>query len=268
MGVKQYLLDQNHITIHTDSLCSLLQIQKYLLTPHKYDHHTHRDSIAAICQEILHRCNQGTTITLQKVKAHIGIHGNEMADTIATKGFLPHPAHVDKFREETSLDHIPSQPHTEHWWPHCKRESPQPTNPPTNTPDPIHPLSTLTQLPTPLPDLSTRPRGIYQQLWLTHHLNMIPGCRQFIFGAKIPPTARGVIIRYWYGCLYTQKLAYRFKKASNDLCPLCQKPDSGSHLLGACTHSKITGHRVNRHNDTVRIIGRLLKDTLDVKGVP
>jgi ribonuclease HI len=257
-GAKHYLHLENHLTINTDSMCSLLQIQKFLQNPHKFKHHTHRDMLEAISQTLLDRCSQGTSITLQKVKAHTGIHGNEMADHIASKGFLPlqQGTNTQPHMEELTLDHIPNQPHTSYWWPHSTR--------PIGGHPHLCAHNTLQQTPHSIPNLSTRPMGIYQTLWEKLSPQLVPNCRNYIFASTIPPPVRGVITRYWYGCLYTQKMAHRFKQAPNDLCPMCKSPDSGTHLLGACTHPAITKHRIQRHNDVVRAIGRLLRLSTDL----
>ena len=173
-----------------------------------------------------------------------------MADHIATKSSLPSQHLNGKTPMHADLHHIPSQPHLHYWWPHSG--------------DPLSPHTHLKQLPTKPPDLSTRKKGIYQSLWETKSHQLVPNCRQYIFKSNIPPASRGVILRYWNGCLYNQKIAFRLKHSANDRCPMCRAPDSGTHMLGACTHPHITKLRIQRHNDVVRVVGRLIRSSLNL----
>ncbi len=54
------------------------------------------------------------------------------------------------------------------------------------------------------------------------------------------------ILKFIYGQLYNGKIAYRFKHAPTDACPLCGLPDSCTHITGQCKeHNDL---RILRHN--------------------
>ena len=43
-------------------------------------------------------------------------------------------------------------------------------------------------------------------------------------------------------------------------CPLCKNPDSGTHVLGACTHRLIEGLYIERHNKAVVTAGKAIME--------
>ncbi|KAK3234388.1 hypothetical protein CYMTET_55330 [Cymbomonas tetramitiformis] len=73
------------VSICTDSLTSLYQIQNMKRRPHMLERHVHRDILWKIMKQIQTLNREGTKVALYKVKAHVGIHGNEMADEVAKK---------------------------------------------------------------------------------------------------------------------------------------------------------------------------------------
>ena len=66
----------------TDSLTSLYLVNGYLVRPHQFCYHKHRWLVAAIAQNLLSRT---ASVRLTKVRAHIGVSGNEAADALATQ---------------------------------------------------------------------------------------------------------------------------------------------------------------------------------------
>ncbi|KAK3236274.1 hypothetical protein CYMTET_53576 [Cymbomonas tetramitiformis] len=73
------------VNICTDSLTSLYQIQNMKRRPHALEKHVHRDILWKIMKQIQTLNGEGTKVALYKVKAHVGIHGNEKADEVARK---------------------------------------------------------------------------------------------------------------------------------------------------------------------------------------
>ena len=68
-----------------------------------------------------------------------------------------------------------------------------------------------------------------------------------------------------HGTFWNAKLARHFQKpylgkASDGRCPLCKNPDSGTHVLGACTHRLIKGLYIERHNEAVATAGKAIME--------
>ena len=71
--------------IATDSRCSMQKINKHLRAPAQTKDDCHRPLLQAITTLIVERAKTGPTTKIMKVKSHIGIHDNEMADKLANE---------------------------------------------------------------------------------------------------------------------------------------------------------------------------------------
>ncbi len=60
------------------------------------------------------------------------------------------------------------------------------------------------------------------------------------------------LLKFIYGQLYNGKLAQRYGHTPTDICPLCHKPDSCTHIAGEC--SKHDALRIGRHNAACQLI--------------
>lgn len=73
-------------------------------------------------------------------------------------------------------------------------------------------------------------------------------------------------IKLRFGTFWNAKLAMRFRKPYNEQkisdgkCPLCGGLDSGTHVLGACTHRLIKGLYIERHNEAVAAVGKAIME--------
>ena len=76
---------QNDEKIATDSKCSMDKIAKHLRDPKLTTNDCHQPMLQAIVQLLTDRARVGLQTTLMKVKSHIGIKGNEMADKLANQ---------------------------------------------------------------------------------------------------------------------------------------------------------------------------------------
>ncbi len=72
-------------SIATDSKCSMQKIGMHLRSPSSTVDDCHRPLLEAIGHELTQRAQVGDETILLKVKSHIGIHGNEMADKLANE---------------------------------------------------------------------------------------------------------------------------------------------------------------------------------------
>jgi len=80
--------------IATESACSLSQIRKQLLFPELHRKHTH----CKLLEQIVSMINESDTpINFYKIKAHIGVIGNEFADAMAKHAALHNYGHDEKF---------------------------------------------------------------------------------------------------------------------------------------------------------------------------
>ncbi|KAK3247629.1 hypothetical protein CYMTET_42872 [Cymbomonas tetramitiformis] len=77
--------EEKVLTICTDSLNSIRQLETMRRKPHHMERHQHRDLLHAILTNIEGVIATGTKVRILKVKAHIGIAGNEAADQAAKK---------------------------------------------------------------------------------------------------------------------------------------------------------------------------------------
>ena len=71
--------------IATDSRCSMQKINKHLRAPAQTKDDCHQPLLQAITTLIVERAKAGLLTKIMKVKSHIGIHGNEMADKLANE---------------------------------------------------------------------------------------------------------------------------------------------------------------------------------------
>ena len=69
----------------TYSKCSTQKIGMHLRSPSSTVDDRHRPLLEAIGHEIMQRTQAGDETILLKVKSHIGIHGNEIADKLANE---------------------------------------------------------------------------------------------------------------------------------------------------------------------------------------
>ncbi|KAJ9516566.1 hypothetical protein QJQ45_015254, partial [Haematococcus lacustris] len=232
--------------IATDSLCSLYQIRRALANPMSLITHKHNDILTAIATLII---DSPVTIQFFKVRAHSGIIGNEGADALAKHAALhPELANTPAYSPTTRNE-------TKNW------------------------LSNATDgdSPAPLPDCRHSVRAhmhrkhklglanqdsIYYQM--TQELRKVAATgagERVMIDTNITTHAQRTALLYRTGGLYNQKLAMRWKRATDDRCPLCGEADSATHLLSGC--SETLPMVQERHNGAGRLITKAIsKGTL------
>ena len=75
--------EQEDLVIATDSACAMQAIKEHLQNPEAHRYHKHKRLFQAISNKILPHARDSQHTSWVKVKSHIGIRGNELADALA-----------------------------------------------------------------------------------------------------------------------------------------------------------------------------------------
>ena len=248
-----------------DSLCTLQLISKALKRPYATNLSLHDRVLAEIVELLKQKARQGTKIYIAKVKAHIGVHGNEMADRAANKAAdAQHNGKIDEVKYSISLG---NDPLADKLWPYHK--------PPTEGEQPSFAVANLhdslkKQLCHKCHKGYTKPT-IYSNL----HDNLVPDMHLPTANISTTTKPKNItypmkrnVLRYKTGTLWNAKLAQRFKRPygahpthlhrGQGMCPHCGNPDSGSHIAAACSHPYMKGLYIQRHNELTIIIAEAL----------
>ena len=73
-------MHNDDVTILTDSMTSLHLIRKAIRSPMRLQDNKHHELLEEIVNILIERSEANLRTTIGKVKAHVGIHGNEQAD--------------------------------------------------------------------------------------------------------------------------------------------------------------------------------------------
>ncbi|KAJ9510231.1 hypothetical protein QJQ45_015712 [Haematococcus lacustris] len=232
--------------IATDSLCSLYQIRRALANPMSLINHRHNDILTDIATLII---DSPVTTQFYKVRAHSGIIGNEGADALAKHAAL-HP------EKANTLEYHPTTPKERGIWLNNGTDG---------------------ENLAPLPDCRHSVRAhmhskhklglanqdsIYYQMTQDITKAAAKGAGERVMtDATISIPAQRTALLYRTGGLYNQKLAMRWKQATDDRCPLCGEADSATHLLSGCSETLPLVQE--RHNGAGRLIAKAIsKGTL------
>eukprot|EP00882_Tetradesmus_deserticola_P009609 GHRQ01010144.1.p1 GENE.GHRQ01010144.1~~GHRQ01010144.1.p1 ORF type:complete len:419 (-),score=-3.27 GHRQ01010144.1:138-1394(-) len=207
------------------------------------------------------------TVHLWKVKSHIGVVGNEMADTTAVAVAKGHE--LDEDIEQANMAG-PSNNRGDMYWLYTAEEL-QPTGDDAaigmagETANHA-PKVCLALLPEPNLKEALKSRlhkhcklgqsntdTIYHASWETmkdkidHHYS-----HRFMTSSTVSSSLRKLVLQYRYGLLPTYKLLKRYKKSDSSLCPLCGQEDGGHHAMSGC--SKLLEKATIRHNNVGSLI--------------
>jgi len=224
----------------------MYQIKKAVYKPQDIQEHRH----VSLLQDIANTIQQnGRTIHIYKVKSHIGIIGNERADSYATSVASASAALTPYDLTVTDCSNNRNQ---EQWIYALPRALPMPS---------INSQTLPTHAAKPLPDINKSLKS------RCHHLHRLGLANKtttyFSAAASISPLTLPVshsfmtstivsgrevtnALKLRSGNLYTQKLAKRYNLSPTSKCPLCNEEDGGYHVASGC--SALTDMYIARHH--------------------
>ena len=234
-----------NVTIITDSLTSLHLICKAMRRSMQLAGHKHIAPLDAIVEVLIHRSNARHRAHIEQVRAHIGIHRNEIADKGANQACgnnAMHTAHVD----------MGSQPYGTRYWPTCIETT-------FTAPIPITRTNFVQNLHADLKHevhehckLGFSNPLSYFKYWSSvskaAHRHLSNALRTL---KTIPYGAKRYVLQHRGGVLYNEKFAVVHGRQLNGLCPMCHLSDSAGHMLGGCLHRHAKGVIITRHNQEI-----------------
>jgi ribonuclease HI len=238
------------VHICTDSLGAIYQVAKVVARPQDLREHRHHLLLHRIRDAIE---KSSVPIHLWKVKSHIGIVGNERADSTAKA--VANGNTADFCEEELCTFLAPSHDRLERYWPHSEEEVEVVDNKTgTRSYQTVYtPMSSLHDALDshvhPICNLGlSNTQSVYFSSWknvsgtIDHKHS-----HAFLSSSRVTYRVRKLVLQYRYGLLPTHKLMKRYKLSSTSLCPLCGEEDGGHHAVSACP--KLSTSVTNRHND-------------------
>ena len=271
------------IRIFTDSLSSLQAIRQHYTNPgttsakHYHHHSLLLNGITTLLEE---RKSLGLRTTLQKLRGHTNIRGNDLADTAAKLAVT----HYDTLppAQTRRVDLGENAPRPQHWVMYTAK-------PPLPSPGlamgtrcatlrrpwwTIPEADRLQMHAFTRPPLQLRRKVRDSLLSSMHHSSLywrliraskVEGARTKTVGQALHKKFNyhswegTTLLKFIYGQLYNGKLAKRYGHTQSDLCPLCQKPDSCTHIAGECpAHDAL---RISRHNTACQLIHAAIRKT-------
>jgi hypothetical protein len=235
-------------TIFTDSLCSLYQIRAAILRPHSLTFSKHKDLLANIVALLRTRSTSGLATNLVKVPGHAGVHGNDVAD------FWARMAVADRAACKW-VDPSNNQPRSSYYWAADRAA----TTDGTSGEAPIFYVNDL------ISDVKRRigsqtetgyaKHGTYVTAWRDAWSVLdLPRSTSIMKGTGGNHSVAMSVFRAWWGLVWNNKLAARFKRQTDATCPLCTQLDSTSHILWGCMHPDMKASYILRHDDAVKAI--------------
>ena len=270
----QHALQENqrepHVHILTDSLTAL---QKILLLHSQplnstRDHHHH--VLQLISNLIEQRSRNGLSTNISKVSAHTGVWGNEIADKAAkavvtavmehrTGEGVPYPDWV-------TPTEVPVQPHRPAY---VLTDDPPPNQDGTQpTPRVFTTKADLHKHIKPQLRLHTAPPSTYHSIMEKARRNSDPTDFTYIakhIRALIATGSRHQakrLLAFVWGTMYTQKHAFWFGYAKDQICPVCDiDTDSCTHVGSGCRHPHLKSLYMDRHSAAVRLIRSFINNS-------
>ena len=255
-------------TIATDSKCSMDKIAKHLQNPALTTNDCHQPMLQAIVTLLANRARAGLSTTLMKVKSHIGIKGSEMADQLANTA-------AQQVATEGQLDIDVSSKYLENfehkYWPKQKVKHQAYNGETTELWQHVRDLkdSLMGAIHIKMRLGQSNQDSVWFKAWADVFEHTEPKyTNAFWEMPQITASMTTNLLKTRQGNLWTMKLAFQrnmaymkgLPKASNDLCPLCHRPDSAGHMLGGCMNADMKALYIARHDKAMRhVLKQVLK---------
>ena len=224
-----------------------------LRCPIKSKDDCHRLLLQAIVDLMIRRAKQGASTKIIKVKSHIGIHGNEMADQLANEA-------AEECRRGRNFDHDVSQLHAEpfkdRFWLQRKVQATNETGTHT-TYEPLRDLhDDLKQQMHAKHRLGqSNQESIYYKAWKAVLPYRDPKhSDSFRTTSGVSEAAVVTIDKCRTGTLGNNKRLFMMGKLPHKKCPLCKHDDSIGHIMGACAHPDLRKQYIARHDKAARML--------------
>ena len=252
-------METQDCTIATDSLASMFMINNALRSFSRTSESPHSELLKVIAQVILSRAKLGLKTSLLKVKSHIGVQGNDMADQLANAA---------RDSEQCSISiAIGNDAFHDRKWPAILKRSGTSQGQQQQTWHKAGNLHACIRKHAAASQAKglTRP-GDYHGNWANVTTELHASSFGFWRNAAIPFWTKVNMLKAQWGQLWNKSIACNRRmaymsgqaRATNPSCPLCGEKDGISHMLGGCTHPLMTALQIERHNLASRKILRLL----------
>ena len=261
---------KNNIVVFIDSKAAINAINAHLHSKKHTHDKLHSALLDAISLHLLARAEANKHTHLCKVKSHVGIEGNEIADKVASAAAdnsLTHAIPPNTTIIAPTMDLSSYRTELPAWWPLISSSPPQAPRPTTTNDATVW---------TPANNAPKMLRQITQQRLVSD--------QHTVYGKGLQDDARACVAKTnnlaWEigtdaqqrtailtrtGKLYNKKLEYIYSgrtDAAQAPCPLCGQPDSVSHIVtAACRHKDMKAIAIKRHNLAVSIIAKALLKT-------
>jgi len=245
----------------TDWKCSVQKIGIHLRSPSSTVDDCHRPLLEAIGHELMQRAQAGDETILLKVKSHIGIHGNEMADKLANEA-------ADECCMGRHFDYDLSNDYTQslrdkYWLQQTIQvqtaEGPAETRACISDLDDslrkaLHDKHKLGQ---------SNQKSLYFQLWdKVQPFRVKPHSDALWTMPSIPESHKRNIFKHRTGQTWNENMAFQRHVpympgqsiAMDTCCPLCRGDDSQGHIFGSCMHPDMSKQYIARHDKAMRTV--------------
>ena len=230
--------------VATDSLTSMRLIWKAVTNPADLEDHLHKDLLGDIARMISER---DTPIDIYKIKSHIGMVGNEMADIGANQATL----------NTDTQNYTGAERHRKGHWVSTKAGEGGEAQERTAVSDLRAGLRKQAHKEHKLGDAKLD--GIYASSWR----DTIPIADTTVSSMFVQKNIEGITescrrqaLLNRTGGLVTQKTLHRWRKVDSPNCLLCGQLDGGHHAISGCP--ALSTPATERHNQAGRIIAEAI----------